>query len=71
MAKKSFKRQNNRRLDLIDKKYSGEISDVEKTELASLQKWVGDYMAEKFPRDTTVLDEMMARLDELKRKKIR
>jgi hypothetical protein len=64
---RSFKQANERRLRLIDKKYGGGgLTPEEEAEYEMVDKFVDDWMERKHPRDTTMLDEMKARLDEIK-----
>lgn len=65
---RSFKAKNRRRIELIHKKYDAGLTEEETAELEVWEREVGEYIARKCPRDGFVLDEMEARLKELKAK---
>lgn len=68
ISRSEFRRINERRLDLIDKKYSVGLTDAEAAQLDTLKARVGEWVQIKFPRDASALDEASARLAELKAK---
>lgn len=66
MPRKSFKRQNERRLELIGKKYDGGLTEDETAELAELKTWCSEWIQKRFPREAEPLDEIDKRFDEIK-----
>ena len=65
----NWRKRNRRRCELIHKKYQGGgLTSDEERELESLQAWMGEWMRRHFPRDTSVLDEMKAWLEAIKRR---
>lgn len=69
MSDRAMRAKNERRLDLIEKKYyGGGLDEAEEEEKARLEVEVGDYVARKFPRDHGPIDEFSAWIDRLKAK---
>lgn len=68
ISKSEGRRLNERRLDLIQKKYDGGLTDAEAAELEKVKSRHSEYMATWFSRDHSVLDEASARIAELKAK---
>lgn len=68
ISKSEGRRLNERRLDLIQKKYDAGLSDREEAELETVSGKVREYMATWFPRDHSVADDATARIAELKAK---
>lgn len=66
MPLKSFKKVNERRCELIDKKFNGGLTDEEALELKIVKEWVADWIQKRCPRDTAACDDAEKRLDEIK-----
>lgn len=63
---KEFDRNNQRRLDLINKKYTGGgLDEGEIAELEVCKRHVSEYIAKYCPRDYGLLDEMSERIRSL------
>lgn len=68
ISRSEFRRLNERRLDLIDRKYAVGLTDAEATQLEAVKGKVSEYMAVRHPRDYSALDDASARIAELKAK---
>lgn len=69
MKSATFESMNTRRLALIGKKYrGGGLTEEEAAELAALQVEVANRVQRRRPGRSEVLDEMAARIEEMKRK---
>lgn len=66
MPRESFKAKNDRRLRLVFKKHEQGLSVEESAELEEMDREVGEYMARKYPRDRTILDDFSAYVRSLK-----
>lgn len=68
ISKSEARRLNDRRLDLIDKKYTVGLTEDEAAELEKVSGRHSEYMAARFPRDYSALEDASARIAELKAK---
>lgn len=65
-SKGEFRRLNERRLDLIDRKYAGGLNAAEAAELETLKGKVAEYVRRIAPRDSGRPDEQHERLTALR-----
>lgn len=65
-SESEFRRLNQRRIDLIDRKYAGGLTEAEAEELGTLKGKVADHVRRIAPRDAGMLDQQSGRLAALR-----
>lgn len=64
-----FEVKNRRRIQLIEKKYSGGLGEQEAAELLTLSREVSEYVRMIAVRSTDVFDHVSARIEKIKEKR--